>query len=79
MRYDNNPALTEIFHGMSLAFPAGEMFFIDSVMHYALKLVNDHPELWKEVPRADKREGERARGREGERHRETGKQAKAAT
>ncbi len=48
-RYDNNAALTEVFHALSVTFPVGETFFIDSVMHYAPKLIKDHPELWQEV------------------------------
>ena len=32
---DNNAFLTAFFNGMSIAFPVGEKFFIDSVRHYA--------------------------------------------
>ena len=32
---DNDPFLTAFFNGMSIAFPVGEKFFIDSVRHYA--------------------------------------------
>lgn len=32
---DNNAFLTAVFNGMSITFPAGEKFFIDSVRHYA--------------------------------------------
>jgi predicted metal-dependent hydrolase len=32
---DNNAFLTASFNGMSITFPAGEKFFIDSVRHYA--------------------------------------------
>jgi predicted metal-dependent hydrolase len=31
---DNNAFLTAVFNGMSISFPAGEKFFIDSVRHY---------------------------------------------
>jgi len=31
---DNNPFLTAAFNGMSITFPAGEKFFIDSVRHF---------------------------------------------
>lgn len=31
---DNDPFLTAAFNGMSITFPAGEKFFIDSVRHY---------------------------------------------
>ena len=31
---DNNAFLTAVFNGMSITFPAGEKFFIDSVRHY---------------------------------------------
>ena len=32
---DNNALLTAVFNGMSITFPAGEKFFIDSVRHFA--------------------------------------------
>lgn len=32
---DNNAFLTAVFNGMSITFPAGEKFFIDSVRHHA--------------------------------------------
>jgi predicted metal-dependent hydrolase len=32
---DDNAFLTAVFNGMSITFPAGEKFFIDSVRHYA--------------------------------------------
>jgi predicted metal-dependent hydrolase len=32
---DNNGFLTAFFNGMSISFPVGEKFFIDSVRHYA--------------------------------------------
>ncbi|MFT7288121.1 MAG: putative metal-dependent hydrolase [Halieaceae bacterium] len=32
---DNDPFLTAVFNGMSITFPAGEKFFIDSVRHFA--------------------------------------------
>jgi predicted metal-dependent hydrolase len=32
---DNNAFLTAVFNGMSITFPAGEKFFIDSVRHFA--------------------------------------------
>lgn len=48
-RYAGNAALTEIFHALSITFPVGETFFIDSVMHYAPRLKRDHPKLWKDV------------------------------
>jgi predicted metal-dependent hydrolase len=32
---DQNAFLTAVFNGMSITFPAGEKFFIDSVRHYA--------------------------------------------
>ena len=31
---DNNAFLTAVFNGMSITFPAGEKFFIDSVRHF---------------------------------------------
>lgn len=31
---DNDPFLTAVFNGMSITFPAGEKFFIDSVRHF---------------------------------------------
>ena len=35
---DNNAFLTAFFNGMSISFPVGEKFFIDSVRRYADKL-----------------------------------------
>ncbi|MFT6958879.1 MAG: putative metal-dependent hydrolase, partial [Halieaceae bacterium] len=32
---DQNAFLTAVFNGMSITFPAGEKFFIDSVRHFA--------------------------------------------
>jgi predicted metal-dependent hydrolase len=32
---DDNTLLTAVFNGMSITFPAGEKFFIDSVRHFA--------------------------------------------
>ena len=49
--YDNNAAITEMFHALSITFPVGETFFIDSVMHYAPILQKEHPELWEKVRR----------------------------
>ena len=40
---DNNAFLTAFFNGMSIAFPVGEKFFIDSVRHYADRITD--PEL----------------------------------
>ena len=56
-RYGGNGALTEVFHALSITFPVGETFFIDSVMHYAPRLRRDHPTLWKDVQLFFKQEG----------------------
>ncbi len=37
---DNNAFLTAFFNGMSIAFPVGEKFFIDSVRHYADRITD---------------------------------------
>jgi len=47
--YDGNGALTEVFHALSVTFPVGETFFINSVMHYAPRIRTKHPELWKQA------------------------------
>jgi hypothetical protein len=38
--------LTEYWHAFSVTFPAGETFFIDSVLHYGPQLREEFPELW---------------------------------
>jgi predicted metal-dependent hydrolase len=45
---NNDPVITEFFHALSITFPAGETFFIDSVLHYAPVLKEKHPELFKD-------------------------------
>jgi len=40
---DDNPVLTAFLTGLSVSFPAGERFFIDSVRHYQSQI--DDPEL----------------------------------
>jgi uncharacterized protein len=37
---DDNAFLTAFFNGMSIAFPVGEKFFIDSVRHYADRITD---------------------------------------
>jgi len=48
-RYAGNAAVTEVFHALSVTFPAGESFFMDSVRHFEETLRNTHPLLWKDV------------------------------
>ena len=47
--YDGDAAVTEVFHALSVTFPAGESFFMDSVQHFGRQLREDHPALWGEV------------------------------
>lgn len=47
--YDNNPALTEFFHALSATFPAGETFFVKSVINFRDHLKAAHRELWSQV------------------------------
>merc|ERR1711920_1145260 len=49
MGYDNNPALTEFFHALSATFPAGETFFVKSVINFRDHLKAAHRELWSQV------------------------------
>ena len=37
---DNNAFLTAVFNGMSITFPAGEKFFIDSVRHFGNDIID---------------------------------------
>jgi len=53
---DNDPAYTEIFHALSVTFPAGESFFVSSVRRYAARLRAEHPALWEEVLLFEKQE-----------------------
>lgn len=55
--YDHSPAITEWFHALSVTFPAGETFFINSVRHFAPVLEKEHPELWRNVQLFFKQEG----------------------
>ena len=41
--------MTEVFHALSVTFPAGETFFMDSVQHYESELREHHPALWQDV------------------------------
>jgi len=45
--FDNHPFKTAYFNAMSLTFPLGEKFFIDSVRHYADQI--DDPKLQAEI------------------------------
>jgi len=54
--YDNDAALTEIFHALSITFPAGETFFIDTVVRYGSRIKEKRPELWKQVQQFFKQE-----------------------
>ena len=55
--YDNSPAITEFFHALSVHFPAGETFFIESVAHYAKEIKAKNPALWERVRMFFKQEG----------------------
>ena len=44
---DNNAFLTAFFNGMSITFPVGEKFFIDSVRHYADQITD--PDLKEDI------------------------------
>ena len=80
--YDGDAAQTEIFHALSITFPAGETFFIDSVLHYGARIKAKAPELWEQVRLFFRQEGmhtavhekcvfgERERERERERKKE---------
>jgi predicted metal-dependent hydrolase len=46
---DNDPVVTEFFHALSITFPAGETFFIDTVLHYAPRLQKTHAALYGDV------------------------------
>ncbi len=45
--YDNHPFKTAWFNAMSITFPLGEKFFIDSVRHFADQI--DDPKLSREI------------------------------
>jgi predicted metal-dependent hydrolase len=45
--FDNHPFKTAWFNAMSITFPLGEKFFIDSVRHYADRI--DDPKLREEI------------------------------
>jgi len=45
--YDNDPFITSYFNGLSLMFPDGERFFIDSVRHYRDRITE--PQLKEQV------------------------------
>lgn len=45
--HSNNPAITSYFDALSLTFPEGERFFIDSVKHYAHAITD--PKLKRDV------------------------------
>ena len=45
--FDNHPFKTAWFNAMSITFPLGEKFFIDSVRHYADRI--DDPKLQQEI------------------------------
>lgn len=45
--FDNHPFKTAWFNAMSMTFPLGEKFFIDSVRHYADQI--DDPQLQEEI------------------------------
>jgi len=47
--YAGDAAVTEVFHALSVTFPAGESFFMDSVRHFEETLRNTHPLLWQDV------------------------------
>ena len=55
--YDGDAAQTEIFHALSITFPAGETFFIDSVLHYGARIKAEAPKLWKQVRLFFRQEG----------------------
>lgn len=46
---NDDPVITEFFHALSITFPAGETFFIDSVLHYAPRMKAEHPDLYEQV------------------------------
>jgi len=46
---DGDPAITEIFHALSITFPIGETFFIESVRRYAKRLRASHPALFEQI------------------------------
>ena len=45
--FDNNPVLTAFLTGMSVSFPAGERYFIDSVRHFQARI--DSPALKEQI------------------------------
>ena len=45
--YQNDPVPTHFFHSLSILFPEGERFFMDSVRHYEKKIMD--PELRRQV------------------------------
>lgn len=55
--YNSDPAVTEFFHALSVHFPAGETFFINSVAHYAEEIKTKDPKLWEQVLLFFKQEG----------------------
>jgi hypothetical protein len=50
------PALTEFFHALCSTLPAGETFFIISVLHYAPVIKAKHPKLFADVDKFFKQE-----------------------
>lgn len=55
--YNNDAAITEFFHALSTTFPAGETFFVKSVINFGTRLQAEHPELWRQVQLFLKQEG----------------------
>ena len=47
--YAGDAVLTEVFHALSVHFPAGETFFVDTVFRHAKFLKQNHPKLWEQV------------------------------
>jgi len=45
--FDKNPSVTEFYHALSVVFPQGENFFIDSVVHYRDQI--EDPKLQEQV------------------------------
>src|SRR4051812_44791243 len=57
--YAGDPALTQVWAALSLVFPDGERFFVESVAHYRDRL--DDPELSRAVKGFAAQEGMHAR------------------
>ncbi len=57
--HSNDPAITHLYDALSLTFPEGEKFFVDSVRHYADRI--DDPELKARVDDFIKQESIHAR------------------